>query len=88
MVSDAKADPDARQALHLLIDGRVQGVGYRYALAAEAQAIGLFGWVRNLTDGRVEVFAQGPRDALDKLVAWARAGPGPGDQCHASAGGA
>ena len=40
--------------LHLRIAGRVQGVGYRYALGAEAQAGGINGWVRNRRDGTVE----------------------------------
>jgi acylphosphatase len=59
----------------LRITGRVQGVGFRYALQAEAGRLGLAGWVRNRRDGSVEALAQGPAQALDALTAWARRGP-------------
>ena len=60
---------------HLLIDGRVQGVGFRYSASIEAEARGLRGWVRNLTDGRVELVAQGPEAGVESLIAWCRQGP-------------
>jgi acylphosphatase len=60
---------------HLRITGRVQGVGFRDALRAEARARGLAGWVRNRSDGSVEAVLQGEAPAVDAVVAWARRGP-------------
>ena len=60
---------------HLLIDGRVQGVGYRYSASVEGQYGGLAGWVRNLPDGRVELVAEGPEAAVQRLIEWCRHGP-------------
>jgi len=60
---------------HVIIGGRVQGVGYRDALRLEAERLGVTGWVRNRLDGRVEAVIQGRREALDGLVQWARCGP-------------
>ena len=57
------------------VTGRVQGVGYRYALRDEAQRLCLAGWVRNRADGSVEAVLQGDAAALERLVAWARRGP-------------
>jgi acylphosphatase len=57
------------------IKGRVQGVGFRDALRAQAQRLGLSGWVRNRTDGSVEALLQGDKRSIDVLIAWARHGP-------------
>ena len=59
----------------LLIDGRVQGVGFRWALSAEATALGLQGWVRNRRDGSVEALIHGTPDAVEALTVWAWHGP-------------
>ena len=60
---------------HLMITGRVQGVGFRYALCDEAEKHGVTGWVRNRRDGRVEALVQGSAEAVDAVIAWARLGP-------------
>ena len=60
---------------HLLITGRVQGVGFRDALRDEAERRGLAGWVRNRHDGSVEALLQGPADAVDAAISWAHRGP-------------
>jgi len=61
--------------VHLVVRGRVQGVFFRGAMQEEAERLGLTGWVRNRPDGTVEAEAEGPRDAVDALVAWAHRGP-------------
>jgi acylphosphatase len=59
----------------LTIRGRVQGVGYRDALCAEATRLQIGGWVRNRADGSVEALIQGAPECLEALAAWARRGP-------------
>ncbi len=59
----------------MIIRGRVQGVGFRYFVRVEARALDLLGRVRNLSDGAVEVEAEGSEPALQKLLAIARTGP-------------
>jgi acylphosphatase len=60
---------------HLWIAGRVQGVWFREGARAEAQALGVTGFVRNLPDGRVEAALEGPPAAVAAVEAWCRAGP-------------
>jgi len=67
-------DP-APVALRLVIEGRVQGVGFRDACRRAAAKAGIAGWVRNLPDGRVEAWLEGDRDAVGRVAAWCRHGP-------------
>ena len=60
---------------HLLIHGRVQGVGFRWSLYAQATALGLSGWVRNRRDGSVEALIGGAPEAVNALTEWAWRGP-------------
>jgi acylphosphatase len=62
-------------ALHLVIRGRVQGVGFRHAMRRQAATLGLEGWVRNRLDGSVEAVVVGAPDQVELLLAWARHGP-------------
>lgn len=62
-------------ARHLMIQGRVQGVGYRASAHVEAQRLGLSGWVRNRRDGAVEALVAGSAEVVEQFVAWARRGP-------------
>lgn len=61
--------------LHLLIHGRVQGVGYRAFLQGEAEKRHLSGWTRNLRSGEVEAVVAGPAEAVEALIAACRQGP-------------
>ena len=61
--------------VHLIIEGRVQGVWFRDSTRKEATRLGLFGWVKNRRDGTVEVLAEGPEDQVKELVSWCHDGP-------------
>lgn len=62
-------------AYHIVVSGRVQGVGYRWFTQRLAEAYGIAGYVRNLPDGRVEVLAQAEKDVLDAFCDKLREGP-------------
>jgi acylphosphatase len=62
-------------ARRLIIEGRVQGVGYRWWAVVEARALDLRGWVRNRRNGSVELLAIGDADALDRLADLCAEGP-------------
>ncbi len=71
---------DAARA-HLIIEGRVQGVFFRASASEQANRLGLTGWVRNCSDGSVEVVAEGERAGIEELVRWCHRGP-PGAHVH------
>jgi len=62
-------------ATRLTVRGRVQGVGYRQWMCAEAVRLGLAGWVRNRIDGSVEAVIEGPQAAVAAMIESARRGP-------------
>ncbi|MGH9712696.1 MAG: acylphosphatase [Candidatus Acidiferrales bacterium] len=67
---------DTQQAKRYYVSGMVQGVGYRYFAQRAAKRLSVAGYVRNLRDGRVEVYAVGGPEALTKLRAELERGPG------------
>jgi acylphosphatase len=60
---------------HLVIAGRVQGVGFRVSMERKARGLGITGWVRNRRDGGVEAVVQGTPEAVGAITEWARRGP-------------
>lgn len=68
-------EPDLISALHAIVDGRVQGVGFRMFVQRTANTLGLTGWVRNKYDGRVEVWSEGAMQDNLKLLDLLRQGP-------------
>lgn len=61
--------------VHLIIEGRVQGVWFRESTRQEAIFLKLTGWVRNRPDGTVEALIEGPENKVDKLISWCQKGP-------------
>jgi acylphosphatase len=61
--------------IHAIVSGRVQGVSYRASTAHEARRLGLSGWVKNLSNGGVELEAQGTDDNVQALLTWCHQGP-------------
>jgi acylphosphatase len=68
----SNAPPDRRRGVRVRIEGRVQGVGYRYWAEGAATALGLAGWVRNRRDGTVEALFAGPAGDVAQML----------DRCH------
>ena len=65
----------ATTRVRVIVDGRVQGVFFRDSTRRAALALGVSGWVRNLSDGRVEAVFEGEPQAVANAVAWTRRGP-------------
>jgi acylphosphatase len=64
-----------QRAVRLFINGRVQGVGFRWWCMREAEHMGVDGWVRNRLDGSVEAMAFGSGEAVEQLIQACRKGP-------------
>ncbi|MDP2798851.1 MAG: acylphosphatase [Deltaproteobacteria bacterium] len=60
---------------HVIIDGRVQGVFFRYSTQEEATRVGLKGWVKNRRDGQVEAVFEGDEVTVNKMLKWCHQGP-------------
>ena len=65
----------ANQRIRVFVKGKVQGVFFRQALKVKAKQNNVFGWVKNLTDGRVEALLEGDEENVNTLVEWCHAGP-------------
>jgi acylphosphatase len=59
----------------VVVSGRVQGVGFRWSAATEAERLGVSGSIRNLDDGSVEAEVAGEPDAVEQFTEWMRVGP-------------
>ena len=69
------SDRSALKSYSFIVSGRVQGVYFRQSCAQQARRLGVDGWVKNLTDGRVEGLACGADEALSQLRDWLLRGP-------------
>lgn len=78
MTGTAGTADDDGVRLTARVRGVVQGVGFRYWTAREADRLGLAGTASNLDDGSVEVVAEGPRAAVEDLLDWLRSAEAPG----------
>lgn len=61
--------------VHIFVSGMVQGVFFRLTTMRKALEIGVYGWVKNLRDGRVEIVCEGEKDKVNRLVEWCKKGP-------------
>jgi acylphosphatase len=60
---------------HAFVSGRVQGVGFRWYAREHAEQLGLAGWVRNMPDGRVELWLEGNEKSVEAMLVWLERGP-------------
>ena len=66
---------DPLEARGVVVEGRVQGVGFRWHSRLEARALRVSGWVRNLEDGGVEAHCEGHPDRVEEFLGWLEMGP-------------
>lgn len=72
-----------REAFSATIEGRVQGVGFRYSTQRQARRLGVVGFVQNRPDGTVYVECEGDADAIEQMAQWLRRGPSMARVTHA-----
>ena len=60
---------------HILVSGRVQGVFFRDSTRRIAEELGIFGWVKNSNNSKVEAVLEGEKEIIEKLIEWAKRGP-------------
>ncbi len=65
----------SNQRIRFFVTGKVQGVFFRQALKVVAKKNNIFGWVKNLKDGRVEAVLEGNEEQVSRLIEWAHVGP-------------
>ena len=63
-----------KEATHIIVHGRVHGVWFRAGTKEKADELGLLGWVKNRTEGTVEIHAEGEKLLLEKFITWCRIG--------------
>jgi acylphosphatase len=68
-------EESGKKRIHMIISGLVQGVFFRYETEKKAKELGLTGWVKNRSDGNVEIIAEGENENLLKLKEWTNGGP-------------
>ncbi len=66
------------KAVHIIVHGQVQGVGFRYFTQSHAEQLQVSGWVRNQYDGTVEIWGEGAQDRLEQFIRAVRLGPSHG----------
>lgn len=76
-MSETEGGKDRRA--HVYVSGIVQGVAFRYYAQHKAGELGVSGWVKNLSDGRVEAVFEGDPDRVDEIVDWCESGPSSAD---------
>jgi acylphosphatase len=65
----------SNQRIRIIVTGKVQGVFFRQALKVMAKKNDVFGWVKNLKDGRVEAVLEGDEEKISRLIEWSHGGP-------------
>ena len=65
----------SNQRIRIIVTGKVQGVFFRQSLKIKAKQNEIFGWVKNLKDGRVEAILEGNEEKINRIIEWAHGGP-------------